>query len=932
MRPAKRHHSHTVYVNGMLSRAIRHPLPSLHDTPLPPWIVIPDPVESGRVEYAAGDLYHIGVTFVGMGFPTFDELGRNVTARLGDYQASNNSDGAPNVRLEDVVPIIPPNLSEQAEALRGMSHLTLQFVTPLHISQKFRTGSPRRFDREYFDVAHFFQTLDRRLYDISKLGPDTPGPLKDKEPPNVNPVTNRLVWMRVPSPDDRPDKPLYYGAVGKVVLEGDFSGWEDALVRGQYVRLGKSTNFGFGKYLIRELDPIRKGDIKPARDFLSAAASKTNLHRAWEIAKAKGGCAGADGKSLDDFEENAEGRIEVLAGEVSHGSYAPSPLLGVVIGREKGHPRALAIPTVRDRVAQKSAVQALGPSIDKLFEDSSYAYRKGHSRFDAVGAIERAYRDGYRYALRADVESFFDSVDWDRLRDKLEAFFPREPLVDLMMQWVKSPVVYQGRTISRTRGLPQGAPISPMLANLYLDEFDEEMEELGFRYVRYADDFIILCKSATRAREAREAAREALADLGLKLNVEKTTVTDFDHGFRYLGFLFLRSMALESHQPSVESDAIVIPPPQASWMAGISNDSPVPLSDEPRENHRLIGQLVDASKNAPEAGDKCPLYIDSPDLQVRSVRGMLLITGNTADDKPVEYPFDRLSHIVVNGRTRMTLPTLLKANDCGVPVFITRASGELRAIYDPRPTDWRILQDQATFLSNTDAISDFSRQIVKAKLHNQAETLRSRRDNRLAPSVDAIQTLERSCNGERDVDSLRGLEGRGAVEFFKGVSILLDSEWRFTHRIKHPPTDPVNALLSYGYTLLYYRCSAALQMNGLNPHLGLFHRPSDRFHALAADLQEEFRHIADSVVLRLIRKGEIRVEDFNHTPDGKSCLMLGPARKKFIRTFEERLKTSFRLPGATESSTYRHLLEQQARQIRALIRGRVDQYSPIRVH
>ncbi|MDQ3907730.1 MAG: reverse transcriptase domain-containing protein, partial [Acidobacteriota bacterium] len=117
----------------------------------------------------------------------------------------------------------------------------------------------------------------------------------------------------------------------------------------------------------------------------------------------------------------------------------------------------------------------LSPSIEKLLEDCSYAYRKGFSHAGAARAVERAYEDGFRYVLDADIESFFDAVDWPRLSAKLEALFPFEPLVRLIEECVRAPVRFEGTTVERTRGLPQGASVSPLLANLYLGEFDEEL-------------------------------------------------------------------------------------------------------------------------------------------------------------------------------------------------------------------------------------------------------------------------------------------------------------------------------------------------------------------------------------------------------------------------------------------------------------------------
>lgn len=205
-----------------------------------------------------------------------------------------------------------------------------------------------------------------------------------------------------------------------------------------------------------------------------------------------------------------------------------------------------------------------------MLDDCAFAYRKGLSRQSAVRAIEHAWDEGFRYVLDADISAFFDSVDWKRLFVKLHALWPFDPLVDLTKTWVRLPVVFDGRRLERDRGLPQGLPISPALANLFLDELDEAFLGDGFRIVRYADDFVVLCKDVDDAARARDAARSALDAMGLALNEQKTNVSEIDAGFTYLGYLFCRSLATPQPRPAapvgpLAPDAV----PPLSWLAQV---------------------------------------------------------------------------------------------------------------------------------------------------------------------------------------------------------------------------------------------------------------------------------------------------------------------------------------------------------------------------
>jgi hypothetical protein len=212
----------------------------------------------------------------------------------------------------------------------------------------------------------------------------------------------------------------------------------------------------------------------------------------------------------------AAGRLVHAGSDAAYGFGAyeiagPSPLAGHPLAPARSFLEAAGLATASAaaaaRAAQRAAAEALGPAIDVLLEDCSHAYRNGFSRGGAARALQRAYEEGYRHVLDADIESLFDAVDWPRLEAKLGALFPFEPLVPLLTAWMRSPVVFDGRTIARRRGLPRGNPVSPLLAKLCLDQFDEELLSRDCRLIRYGDDFVVLTKEAETARRARDHAR-----------------------------------------------------------------------------------------------------------------------------------------------------------------------------------------------------------------------------------------------------------------------------------------------------------------------------------------------------------------------------------------------------------------------------------------
>ena len=189
----------------------------------------------------------------------------------------------------------------------------------------------------------------------------------------------------------------------------------------------------------------------------------------------------------EEFEKDPDNNIGILSRNILQGKYIPSHLIGCNILKKNGKYRALAIPEFRDRLFQKAVNNIIMPSIDRLLEDSSFAYRRGISRISAAKTILKAKNEGFKFAVKTDIDSFFDNVDWNILFKKLDVLFHNDPLLKILDEWIKQPVYFEGKVLIRDRGLPQGAVISPVLANLYLDEFDEILEK-NFKLIRYADD------------------------------------------------------------------------------------------------------------------------------------------------------------------------------------------------------------------------------------------------------------------------------------------------------------------------------------------------------------------------------------------------------------------------------------------------------------
>ncbi len=300
-------------------------------------------------------------------------------------------------------------------------------------------------------------------------------------------------------------------------------------------------------------------------------AEMGNLRRGFERVAASRGMAGVDGVSIAGYRRDLELNLRRLACELAEGTYVPLPLLRFLVAKSDGSPRALSVPAVRDRVAQAAVANVLEPLFEAQFEDVSFAYRKGRSVRLAALRIRELREKGYRYVLEADIDSFFDEIDQGLLMRKISSIVEDPGILRLLNRWIKAEV-YDGKSLfTQLRGIPQGTVVSPMMANFFLDELDEIMLARGFQLVRYADDFVVLTRSASEAQAALELTGEVMERLNLALDDEDTRITSFELGFRYLGLTFLGdSIFAPFDRPPKERRILYMPPPLdlARYRAG----------------------------------------------------------------------------------------------------------------------------------------------------------------------------------------------------------------------------------------------------------------------------------------------------------------------------------------------------------------------------
>ena len=266
-------------------------------------------------------------------------------------------------------------------------------------------------------------------------------------------------------------------------------------------------------------------------------AAELNYRGAWERVLEKSGMPGTDGVTTSRFKRMADGALKNLEADLAGGVYRPLPLRMAQLEKKSGGAlRLLLVPSVVDRVAQTAVAQWLGAKWNPIFDRASYAYRPGTGVHAALRRLHELRDQGFRWVLDADIRSFFDSIDHSSLLQKLTSSLGASSgMLGWLESWLKVSAWDGAELLSVPQGVPQGSPLSPLLANFYMHEFDVRLRSSKVHFIRYADDFLVLARTPFELSEARSVVEEALADLKLTLSEEKTRTVTFDQCFRFLG-------------------------------------------------------------------------------------------------------------------------------------------------------------------------------------------------------------------------------------------------------------------------------------------------------------------------------------------------------------------------------------------------------------
>lgn len=291
-------------------------------------------------------------------------------------------------------------------------------------------------------------------------------------------------------------------------------------------------------------DPVSDEASNPRRDtentgsgLLPAALTRENLRQAWKRVKANKGAAGVDGLDIDQTARHLVTAWPTIRDQLLRGTYRPKPVRRVTIPKPDGGERELGIPTVTDRLIQQALLQVLQPILDPTFSEHSYGFRPGRRAHDAILAAQGYVQSGRKIVVDVDLEKFFDRVNHDILIDRLKNRIDDAGIIRLIRAYLNSGIMSDGVVLDRFQGTPQGGPLSPLLANVLLDEVDKVLEKQGHCFARYADDCNVYVRSWKAGERVMVLLQKSYAKLQLKVNETKSAVASVK-GRKFLGYSF----------------------------------------------------------------------------------------------------------------------------------------------------------------------------------------------------------------------------------------------------------------------------------------------------------------------------------------------------------------------------------------------------------
>jgi CRISPR-associated protein Cas1 len=535
-------------------------------------------------------------------------------------------------------------------------------------------------------------------------------------------------------------------------------------------------------------------------------------------------------------------------------------------------------------------------------------------------------------------------------------FSLRSMIFALLEAWITAGVHTPAGLIFPEKGIPQGAVVSPILANLYLDDFDEILMGADVKLVRYADDFVLLARCESDILQAQQQVAAVLNSMDLQLHPEKTQITHFDRGFRFLGHAFAGDLVV----PVRKQQPLMLPTVEQQEATLVYTDPGAPASQMqqamvaalkakhqpiPPPLYVALGYRVRSLKPVEIQTNEwswrtgmSTLYLLQQGTTLQKDQGRFVVRGKQAENRQapidVEIPIREVERILVFGNIQLSTAAVSVCLEAQIPVIFLTQLGDYKGhLWSSEFCDLPIEAAQFGRRHDPAFQQQMAQQIVYGKVMNSKLTLlrlnRKRRVEGISAKIKRLDQHLKAIQQVTDLNQLRGYEGVAAKQYFAALGQLISNPtFSLTERTRRPPQDPVNSLLSFGYTLLFNNVMSLILAEGLNPYLGNLHRSERKQPHLAFDLMEEFRApVVDSLVMALVNKKILSPTDFTYPNADGGIYLDEAARRVFLKHFEERISEAFHHPKTQQQVSYRRAIQLQVQQYKRCLQNSVA-YEP----
>lgn len=619
---------------------------------------------------------------------------------------------------------------------------------------------------------------------------------------------------------------------------------------------------------------------------IETVLSQENLLEAMESFEGKKDSCGVDGVKLSLLEEYWEANGEKIKKTILQGEYNLGYVKQQEIMNAKGKKRTISLMNTVDRFIYRALMQVLAKEWTPLFSEYSYAYQDYKGIRQAVEQAAEYMENGYVWCVELDIQNFFDNINHDSLLRKIKKIVSDERVIDLVIAYMNCTVIDDHLYYRREKGILQGGPLSPLLSNIYMDELDHYMEAKDYKFCRFGDDINIYCQSYENAFEQLSDIKEHITEKEhLPLNTGKTGIYKVLNR-KYLGYRF-----------EEKAGKIIVKKENKAYRT-VYRDWYTTGIQRIDRNYHLINEGILTKKDF-------SLLFDGKD-------GKKYIPVETTDSLYI------YSNVIFSGKFFEFI------NEKGLNVSLIDRYGEKIGSFVPQNNhrniktelkQLRIYDDEAERLELAKKLEIASVFNIRANLRYYE---RRKEEQQLAKTIADISALIKQLNEAKSVTQLMTIEAQARQKYYHCFNwILDDKDFVFEKRTRRPPEDPLNAMISFGNTLLYQRIANEINRTSLDIRIGIVHAAGSRPESLNLDFADLFKPIlVDRTIFTLVNRKMMNAEDFVEV-ENNGIYLSKNGKRQFIKEFERKLYQKLQIDGIER--TYDYLIKNEIQKLKKYI-------------